>query len=116
MVKRRPVVVISPRLKRRNGLVTVVPLSTTKPSPMMDYHYELALDNPMPHPFDSEVMWVKADMLATVGFQRLDLFREGRGADGKRKYLTLKIDAAQLRCVYESVLHGIGLPRLTDHL
>lgn len=116
MVKRRPVVVISPRLKRRNGLVTVVPLSTLRPDPMMDYHYELTIETPLPKPFDSPVMWVKADMLATVGFQRLDLFREGRGPDGQRKYLTLKIDAAQLRCVYECVLHGIGLPRLTEHL
>ncbi|WP_198669160.1 type II toxin-antitoxin system PemK/MazF family toxin [Elioraea thermophila] len=31
MVKRRPVVVVSPRLPHRDGLATVVPLSTTAP-------------------------------------------------------------------------------------
>ncbi|WP_210210156.1 type II toxin-antitoxin system PemK/MazF family toxin [Rhodopseudomonas palustris] len=34
MVKKRPVVTVSPRLKRRDGLVTVVPLSTSRPEPV----------------------------------------------------------------------------------
>jgi len=38
MVKRRPVVIASPRIKGRPGLCTVVALSTTEPSPKMPYH------------------------------------------------------------------------------
>ena len=38
MVKRRPVVVISPKIRARPGLCTVVALSTTVPAPVMDYH------------------------------------------------------------------------------
>lgn len=116
MVKRRPVVLISPRLKRRDTLATVVPLSTTPPDSVSDFHYELELDQPLPAPFDSPKMWVKADMLATVGFHRLDLIRSGRGADGKRKYLTQKITMVQLRCVYRAVLHAIGMSDLTRHV
>ena len=116
MVKRRPVVVVSPRLKRRDGLLAVVPLSTLKPHTMMDYHYELTLEEPLPAPFDSPTMWVKADMVSTVGFQRLDLFRGSRGPDGKRKYLTKKIEDAQLRCIYRAMLHGLGLSHLTRHV
>jgi mRNA interferase MazF len=80
-------VTISPRLKRRDGLITVVPLSTTPPSPVCDHHCRLTMVPALPEPFDSPEMWVKADMLATVGFARLDLIRTGRDPFGKRKYL-----------------------------
>ncbi|WP_432431527.1 type II toxin-antitoxin system PemK/MazF family toxin [Chelatococcus daeguensis] len=82
MVKRRPVVVISPRLKRRTGLVSVVPLSTTPPDPIEDYHCEVRMEPPLPTPFDSPTAWVKADMPYTVGFQRLELVRTGRDQYG----------------------------------
>ena len=52
MVKRRPVVVVSHRLPRRDGLCTVVPLSTTPPPvPGLAYVYELTLDPALPEPF-----------------------------------------------------------------
>jgi mRNA interferase MazF len=91
MVKKRPVVTISPRLKRRDGLITVVPLSTSEPEPICSHHCKIALDPVLPEPFDSAEMWVKADMIATVGFHRLDLARTGRDPFGKRKYLTIKL-------------------------
>lgn len=116
MVKRRPVILVSPRLKHQDDLATIVPLSTTAPGRVHDFHYELELEAPLPAPFDSPTMWVKADMLATVAFHRLDLVRDVRGADGKRKYLTQKIIGEQLRCVYRCVLSAIGLPNLTRHL
>ena len=34
MIKRRPVVVVSPRLRNRTDLCTVVPLSTIEPRPI----------------------------------------------------------------------------------
>jgi uncharacterized protein YifN (PemK superfamily) len=58
-------------------------------------------------------MWVKADMLATVGFERLDLIRTGREPFGKRKYLTPQLEPEQLKIVYQCVLHSIGLGHLT---
>ena len=42
MVKsKRPVVVVSAQLKSRQGLVSIVPLSTVKPKTIEPYHYLL---------------------------------------------------------------------------
>ncbi len=61
-------------------------------------------------------MWVKADMLYTVRFERLDLIRTGRDYLGKRKYLMKQISTQQLTEVRKCILHGLGMPRLTNHL
>lgn len=116
MVKKRPVIVISPKLKRRTNLLTVVPLSTMPPSPVQEYHCELAFVPPLPGPFDSASMWVKADMLYTVSFDRLHLIATGRDQHGRRKYLTRKISDADMEAVRKCVLNGIGLSILTKHL
>jgi len=39
MIKRRPAVIISPRIRYRDKLCPIVPLSTTPPNPIMAYHY-----------------------------------------------------------------------------
>ncbi|MGZ9034665.1 MAG: type II toxin-antitoxin system PemK/MazF family toxin [Rhodospirillales bacterium] len=108
MVKRRPVVVISPRLRRRNNLCTVVPLSTTPPDPVERYHLEVSLHPPLPVPWQSEVMWVKADMVATVAFKRLELIRGPKEFQGKRKYVTVRLDDEHLRRTRTCVLRAIG--------
>ena len=113
MVKKRLVITISPRLKRRDGLITVVPLSTSPPNPVCDHHSKIKMKPALPEPFGSEEMWVKADMLATVGFERLELVRTGRDPFGKRKYLTQRLEPAALQIVYQCVLHAIGLGHLT---
>lgn len=114
MVKRRPVIVISPKLKHRNHLATIVPLSTTAPDPVCDFHCKITLKEPMPKPFHSPTMWVKGDMLATVAFSRLELLRGKRDKSGKRNYLTICLEPVQLKDVYGCVLHAIGLGHLTS--
>lgn len=109
MVKRRPVVVVSPRLPHRDGLATVVPLSTTPPTAAVAYVCELRLAQPLPSPFDDQVMWVKADMVATVAFARLDLFRTARGPDGRRQYLQPKVSADDLARIRAAIAHALGL-------
>ena len=116
MVKRRPAIVISPRLQRRDGLCTVVPLSTTPPASELPYQCRLELTEVLPPPFTSTTMWVKADMLATVCFERLDLFRTERDQSGKRKYLTPKICSGDLIRVRCCVLYALGLGTLTQAL
>lgn len=116
MVKRRPAVVISPRLRRREGLCTIVPLSTTPPDPMAPYHTKLHVAPPLPKPYDAKFHWVKGDMLYTVSLDRLNLPFEGKDASGKRKYDARVIDAADLLKIQECVLHALGLTRLTDYL
>lgn len=39
MIKKRPVVVLSPRPRRKTQLCTVIPLSTTKPLPIESHHH-----------------------------------------------------------------------------
>jgi mRNA interferase MazF len=55
------------------------------------------------------VHWVKADMLATVGFHRLNLIGIGRDQYGKRKYLTLAISRDDLENIRQCVLHALGM-------
>lgn len=110
MIKRRPVVVVSHRLPRRDGLCTVVPLSTTPPSaPGLAYVHELTLDPPLPEPFGKALMWVKADMLATVSFDRLDLFRTARQSNGQRKYLHPKVPSADMSAIERCICAALGI-------
>ncbi len=117
MVKLRPVVIVSPRLRKRGDLVAVVPLSTTAPNPAEPHHCSLVLAVPLPRPFDSPQMWAKCDMVATVALSRLDRFRDGRVPGGNaRRYTTGKVSAAQLIDIRKSILCGLGLSSLTMHL
>jgi hypothetical protein len=61
-------------------------------------------------------MWVKGDMLATVGFHRLELIRAGKDHEGKRKYLKRRLNPDDLRKVYCAVLNGLGMGSLTPYL
>ena len=106
MVKRRPVVVVSPKTLKRNRLVTVVPLSTQAPSPVRNFHHELDLAS-LPPPLAQEMSWAKCDMLYTVGFERLDLPRGDRET-GKRKRYTHQVTEVDLEAIYIAVLAGLG--------
>jgi mRNA interferase MazF len=116
MIKRRPAVVISPRFRQRNRLCTIVPLSTTPPSPIMPYHYKLKLDEPLPKPYNSDFHWVKGDMLATVSFDRLSLPYRGKDVNGKRDYIVKIIEDIDLRNIRKCVLHALALFHLTGYL
>jgi uncharacterized protein YifN (PemK superfamily) len=94
----------------------VLPLSTTVPDSPQAYHCELELTRPLPSPWNAPKHWVKADMMATVGFHRLDPIGIGRDQYGKRKYLTLIISQHDLETVQRCVLAALGLilDRLTQ--
>ena len=116
MIKRRPVVVVSPRLRRRSGLCTVVPLSTTPPTDVAPYHYKLHMETPLPKPYDSPHHWVKADMIYAVGFSRLYLPFAGKDVASRRTHDVRVIDKADLLKIQEAMLHGLGLTTLTGYL
>ncbi|WP_083507677.1 type II toxin-antitoxin system PemK/MazF family toxin [Aureimonas frigidaquae] len=117
MVKLRPVVIVSPRLRRRADLVAVVPLSTTPPNPAEPHHCCLSLVVPLPAPFETPQMWAKCDMVSTVALSRLDRFRDGRApGGGARRFRTGNVSAAQLIEIRRAILHGLGLGSLTIHL
>lgn len=115
MAKRRPVVVVTPRLRRRGELVGVIPLSTTGPEPLEDYHCRIELAQPLPAPFDSPVMWAKCDMYSVVSRARLDRFKAGR-AGGARVFIAGKLSVGDLKAVRAGMLCGLGLASLTVHL
>jgi len=74
MVKIRPVVVLA-RNKENHQLVTVVPLSTTRPHKLSIHHHELST-NPLPDKPHTPC-WAKCDMVSTVSVMRLDRYRLG---------------------------------------
>ena len=109
MRKRRPCVVLSPPLPKREQLCTIVPLSTTKTRDLGDYNCEIALDPPLPWPYDDKVMWAKADMVMTVAFHRLKLLHAGRGRDGDRLYDIRILDDEKMAEIRECVRRSLGL-------
>lgn len=115
MTKRRPAVVVSPRLRKRPELVGVVPLSTTEPRPTEPHHCRIELEKPLPFPFEAPVMWAKCDMVATVARARLDRFKAGR-LGGNRIFLAGAVTPDQLKAIRASILCGLGLDSLTIHL
>jgi mRNA interferase MazF len=116
MVKRRPCVVISPKIALRPGLCTVVALSTEAPNPIMPYHCQIDLRPELPSPWESDGVWVKGDMINAVGFHRLDFFRMGKNASGKRNYHMTPLSNDIIKQIRLCVLRAIGLGSLTRHL
>ncbi len=116
---KRPVIILTSQLKNRAELVTVVPLSTVKPDPVMPYHYMLP-KNCMPQigMFQERDSWIKGDMIYTVGFHRLNLIQLGKrdSVTGKRLYYKNRLGRDRMKEIYASVLHGLNLGMLTQHL
>lgn len=109
MTKRRPVVVVSPKMKDRYGLCSVVPLSTTDPRPVKGYHMKLQTKPALPYPYDSDFHWVKADMLYTVAFDRLSVPCDGKDENGKRTYDQRIVSPDDLAAIQRCILLGLGL-------
>jgi uncharacterized protein YifN (PemK superfamily) len=104
MVKVRPVVVLARNRKNRQ-LVTVVPLSTTAPTALEDYHHELAA-NPLPGKA-GVVCWAKCDMVATVSLARLDRYKVARG-----QYVVPVLPAADFEAIRRAVATGLDLAHI----
>lgn len=114
MVKRRPAVVVSPRLPHRDSLCTVIPLSQREPRPDIAYQCRIEFPEPLPDPYPFRVFYAKADMLATVGFWRFDLFRTNRDQTGKRRYLHPRVTTADLERIRNCILHALSMGDLTN--
>lgn len=115
----RPVIVLSPEMKGRPNLVTVVALSTREPDPVMPYHMQLppkAL--PQLGDFQRGDTWVKGDMVYSVGFHRLDLIKLGKRdpQTGKRQYFKDRLGRENMKRVFSCVLHGMNLGHLSEYV
>ena len=116
MVKRRLAIILSPNIKNRPGLCTVVPLSLTEPNPRMPYHAQLDVPFELPEPWGNVPRWIKGDMINAVALHRVNLLRMGRTQDGSRIYQFRTLSSDEMRRVRRCVLHGLGLSGLTKHL
>ena len=114
MVKRRPVIVISPQISMRADLCTVVALSTEEPRHKMPFHRKLDIN--LPPPWHQGPNWVKGDMVYAVAFHRLELIRLGRDEEKKRIYSRVQLSVDELTEVRKCVLRALGLSPLTKHL
>ena len=103
MVKKRPVVVISPRRRRSAAqLYTVVPLSTTAPNPVESFHHRMDPKS-LPASLRSQDTWAKCDMLYTVSLNRLDRVRV------KSTYSAPHVLAGDLDAIRRGVIEALKL-------
>lgn len=117
MIKTRLVVVVTPRLRRRDGLCTVVPLSMSPPEPIEQYHCQITLERPLPSPWFGVNRWAKCDMFATVSFSRLTPIGVGRDKTTRvRKYIYPELSENDLLTVRKCVLHALDFSHLTNDL
>ena len=108
MVKQRPVVVVSPKKLKRQGLATVVPLSTKAPRRVLTFHHKLDPAS-LPPPLADNQCWAKCDMLYTVRFERLNLVRGRRDPQTRqRTYHQHRGTEVDLEAIYAAILAGLG--------
>ena len=70
MVKKRPCIIISPRLPHREQLCTVVPLSTTRP--LRETTYQLKIDLDLPPPWgQDQLKAIRVAVLTALGLDTL---------------------------------------------
>jgi|SRR6185312_1322872 len=69
MIKKRPVIIIR-RHRQNRKLVTVVPISLTKPDPIQGYHIPMEKSFCIEH-LQGKQSWVKCDMINVISIDRL---------------------------------------------
>ncbi|MEG3124431.1 type II toxin-antitoxin system PemK/MazF family toxin [Sphingomonas sp. GB1N7] len=107
MVKRRLAVIISPKLKRRNDLATVVPLSKSEPLYLEPWHFQV--DQDIPEPWGPGPRWAKCDMLATVGYRRLDLPHGRHAVTNARIHHQVELDESIVEALRRAAAAALGI-------
>jgi mRNA interferase MazF len=118
MVKKRPIVVISPNRKRYSGLCTVLAISSVPPEPIENWHYQIPKTSmPQIKMFEAKDSWIKGDMIYRVAFDRLELIKIGKDqSTGKRIYFKQRLGREQMHSIYSCVLHSLNLNHLPQYL
>mgnify|MGYP000636856461 CR=1 FL=1 len=105
ITKKRPIIVISPRLPYRSELVAVVPISTRPPVHDLPFVHKLSRNYTPWGDADLE-SWAKCDLVMNIALRRLSAFKIGR-----RNYTYPTLDPEELKAVRRAVLAGLGLDR-----
>lgn len=106
MVKRRLCIVISPKLKRRDNLASVVPLSETAPEPPEAWHHKVEL---VSQSWGDGPRWAACDMIATVCYSRLSRPHFRHPVTNTRLFERLFLSADDLAAVRSKVAVALGL-------
>ncbi|WP_335954434.1 type II toxin-antitoxin system PemK/MazF family toxin [Acinetobacter guillouiae] len=107
IIKVRPVVVIA-KHPHNSKLITVVPLSTTKPQELANFHFEMI------SPIDRKKVWAKCDLIYSVSTDRLNKIKVIKGRT--KTWEILKVTDTQLNSIKTAVAnhlkiqHNIGVP------
>ena len=113
MIKKRPIIVLTPSMQgKANNLVSIVPLSTKKPDPIKKWHFLLEPQYLPDIKFFKNLQkqsWVKADMIYTVSFQRLELIRMGKNKAGKRIYFDGVLPKTILSEIQQCLLQALNI-------
>jgi mRNA interferase MazF len=104
--KRRPVVVVTPRLAHRDRLCMIVPTSTTAPKYPQPFQVQLTR-NYHPNEPASTPVWAKCDLVMSVSMDRLDRFHTG-----KRQFVAPEISADDLKAIRKGIFAALGYPQL----
>lgn len=107
MIKKRLAVTISPKLKRRDDLVSIVPLSATAPPQIEPWHVPINLDVPGPWGFVER--WAKCDMVATVGYNRLNLPHYRHEVTQARLFWQHELNEATVASLRSAVACALGI-------
>jgi len=109
MVEHRPVVIISPRLRQRDALCSIVPLSTTPPTIEITWHYKIQFAQPLSKKFNALECWAKCDMVTTIAHHRLDRFSEALLNTNQRRYYEQALTPEQFKSLMACVHAYLGL-------
>jgi uncharacterized protein YifN (PemK superfamily) len=104
MIKTRPVVVLR-RSSQNSALVVVIPLSTTRPQPMLSHHVELT----SPIPGSPKLCWAKCDMVYTLTIARLDRVKVKNRQTGRREHVAIPLSAELFAAIQNGVRSALGL-------
>lgn len=115
MTKRRPAIVVSPRSRTRAGLCTILPISCTAPQPELAHHFRLTLDPTLPDPYPEPEVWVKCDMVYSVGYHRLNL-PFYKDVAGNRQYINQFVAEDDLLAIRRCMLSSLGFAELAKFL
>lgn len=102
MVKKRRVVIISPKAYNNRGLCTVVPISTTPPEVEQPHHVKFGAGSYFFLSQDTDC-WAKCDLQAAVSIKRLDRIRI------HSQFHAPRISQNDLTRIRHGVMHVIGV-------
>ncbi|WP_366142413.1 type II toxin-antitoxin system PemK/MazF family toxin [uncultured Roseibium sp.] len=106
--KKRPVIVISPKLPGRSNLAAIVPISLSAPVREVPYVYKLSRNYHPREPDDLDC-WAKADLVMNISLGRMDCIKVGR-----RRYEYPQLTPEDLLGVRRAVLAGLGLDKIIE--